>query len=68
MFSHAIDYAFDDKESGKHQAFQDNNHEKFVLNSEIPEILEKFGIDIHYILNDKNFPLRENKIPDICAR
>jgi len=66
-FSHTIDYIEDDKESQKDQSTQDKNHHKVIMNSEIPDILKHYGIDINYILDDKNFPLKENDLPDVCA-
>lgn len=64
-FSHCIDYVLAKK--AEEQAHQDNIFEEFVRKSEIPAVLKKDSIDIEYILNDKNFPLKERKLPDICA-
>jgi HD superfamily phosphohydrolase len=66
VFSHCIDYVLC-VDSGEKQEHQDNIFEKFVKNSDIPDILRKHGLDIDYILNDKNFPLKEKKLPDLCA-
>lgn len=66
-FSHAIDYVLGEKDQGKRLDHQDNIFEDFVRNSEIPKVLEKFNFDLDYILNEKNFPLKENDLPDICA-
>jgi uncharacterized protein len=66
VFSHCIDYV-DDHDSGATQDHQDNAHNDYVLNSEIPGVLEKYGLDVNFILDEKNFPLQENDIPDICA-
>ncbi len=65
-FSHCIDYFLDDG-SQKEQNHQDNVFEEFVRKSEIPEILGKYGFDLDYILDDKNFPLKERDLPDLCA-
>ncbi|GIW57621.1 MAG: hypothetical protein KatS3mg083_566 [Candidatus Dojkabacteria bacterium] len=65
-FSHCIDYVLDDG-SQKEQNHQDNVFEEFVRKSEIPEILGKYGFDLDYILDDKNFPLKERDLPDLCA-
>lgn len=65
-FSHCIDYALDAGSEAEHD-YQDNVFEEFVKKSEIPEILNKYGFDISYILNDENFPLKEKKLPDLCA-
>lgn len=65
-FSHAIDYVLDEGSEHEHN-HQDNIFEKYVLESEIPGILEKHDLDVTYILNEENFPLLENNLPDICA-
>ncbi|MCL5410931.1 MAG: HD domain-containing protein [Patescibacteria group bacterium] len=65
-FSHCIDYVLD---SGleTEQNHQDHIFDNYVKNSEIPSILKRYDIDVEYILSEKNFPLKENKLPDICA-
>ena len=65
-FSHVADYVFKEG-SEKTHSHQDNIHEEFVKNSEIAEIVKKYGFDLEYILNEKNFPLKEKNIPDLCA-
>jgi HD superfamily phosphohydrolase len=65
-FSHCADYIFAEG-SQKDQSHQDNIFDTFVSNSEIPSILLKYGLDLDYILDDNNFPLKENNLPDICA-
>jgi len=65
-FSHCIDYVIDGA-SPSEQDHQDNIFEKFVKKTDIPRILKKYGFNIDYILNDGNFPLKENKLPDLCA-
>ncbi len=65
-FSHCIDYVLDSG-SEKEQNHQDNIFDKFVRKTEIPEIIKKYGFDIDYILDDKNFPLKEKDLPDLCA-
>ena len=66
-FSHTYDYIMEGTEGQKKQNFQDSIHEKFVLKSDIPQILEKYGYDLNYILDDKNFSLKENNAPNICS-
>jgi len=66
IFSHAIDYALKEG-SEKDHSFHDKIHEEFVKKSEIPKILKKYGFDIDHILNNKNFPLKERPLPDLCA-
>jgi len=67
VFSHSTDYALRDGESAAKQDHQDNVFETFVKNSDIPGILLKHGLDVNYILDDRNFPLKEKKLPDLCA-
>jgi len=68
-FSHTIDYIAveDGHESQKNHSTQDDNHDAFIQSTEIPAILEKYSFDLNYILDDSNFPLKENELPDICA-
>lgn len=66
VFSHSIDYVLEDG-NGKEQNHQDNIFENFARNSDIPKILKKYGLDLDYILDDKNFPLKETSLPDLCA-
>ena len=65
-FSHAVDYVLSEG-SEKEQNHQDNYFEEYVLNSNIPKILEKHGFDASYVLDENNFPLLETKLPDLCA-
>ena len=66
VFSHCIDYVLD---SGSHteQNHQDNIFNEFVRKSDIPAILKNHSFDLDYILDDKNFPLKEKDLPDLCA-
>lgn len=63
VFSHCIDFLY-----GKEleQDFHETFREKIILNSEIPEILKKYGIEVEEIFKG-NFTLLDNKLPDICA-
>lgn len=65
-FSHCIDY-IGGIEGQKDQTHQDNMFEDFVRNSEIPTILQKYGFDLNYILDDSHFSLKETNIPDLCT-
>lgn len=66
VFSHCIDYALDVGSEKEHN-HQDNIFDDFVRKSEIPIILKKYNFDLAYILDDKNFPLKEKNLPDLCA-
>ncbi len=67
VFSHGVDYALREGEDAAKQSHQDDVFEAFVKKSDLPSILEKFGLDVDYILDDKNFPLKEKDSPDLCA-
>lgn len=66
VFSHSVDYALAEG-SEQDQDFQDNNHRGYVLESGIPDILERHGFDVERILDERNFLLLETELPDICA-
>lgn len=66
-FSHTYDYINESLEAQEKQDFQDSIHDKFVKNSDIKKILEKYGFNIDKILDDTNWTLKENSAPDICA-
>lgn len=65
-FSHCVDYvlAAGDPTNQNHQ---DNIHKDFIRHSAIPSILQRYGFDLDRILDDKNFPLKETNLPDLCA-
>jgi len=65
-FSHCIDYVLDAGSEKEHN-HQDNVFDDYIRKSEIPEILKKYNLDLDYILDDKNFPLKENDLPDLCS-
>jgi hypothetical protein len=66
VFSHCIDYALDSGSEKEHN-YQDNVFGIFVRKTEIPSILKKYKLDIKYILEESNFPLKERLLPDLCA-
>ena len=65
-FSHCIDHVLD-AGSEKEYSHQDNVFDEFIRKSEIPEILKKYNLDLEYILDDRNFPLKERDLPDLCT-
>ncbi|MDD4409080.1 MAG: hypothetical protein PHW52_00310 [Candidatus Pacebacteria bacterium] len=65
-FSHCIDYVLASGSQKDHD-LQDNIFVDFVLKTEIPSILRKYDFDVDYILDEKNFPLQERNLPDLCA-
>lgn len=62
-FSHVADFVFENEDHEYH----DNFLEDIVMDSEIPRILDRHGLDIDYILEEDNFPLLERDAPDLCA-
>ncbi|MDP3052385.1 MAG: HD domain-containing protein [bacterium] len=65
-FSHCIDYVLDSGSEKKHN-HQDNIFNSYVRKTEIPKIIKNHNFDLEYILDDKNFPLKEKDLPDLCA-
>ena len=65
-FSHCIDYVLNVGSEKEHN-HQDNVFDDYVKRSEIPAILKKYKFNLDYILDDKNFPLEERDLPDLCA-
>ncbi|RLE75469.1 MAG: hypothetical protein DRJ44_05745 [Thermoprotei archaeon] len=63
-FSHIIDHVFGRETTHDY-------HEKFykeiLSSSEIPAILDKYGLDINAIADLEKFNLLEREIPDLCA-
>lgn len=64
IFSHAGSRAFGDDRKQDHQ---DRIFVEFVKNTEILAILKKYNFAVGYILNEKNFPLKEKDLPALCA-
>lgn len=65
-FSHVADWVFSEGSNGV-EDFHDKLHKKFVKDTEIPKILERFNFSLERILDEENFTLLEKKIPDLCA-
>lgn len=65
-FSHCIDYVLDVGSEKEHN-HQDNVFDDYVKRSDIPVILKKYNFNLDYILDDKNFSLKEKDLPDLCA-
>ncbi|MFH0969713.1 MAG: HD domain-containing protein [Patescibacteria group bacterium] len=65
-FSHCIDYVLKNG-TERNQSHQDDIFKSHILKTEIPRILKEYKISLDYIFNDKNFPLKERNLPDICA-
>jgi len=65
-FSHVGDWVFSEGHKGK-EDYHNTIHENFVSGTDIPLLLHKHGFSSKRILDDENFPLLENNLPDICA-
>jgi len=64
-FSHLSTYAIQGKYKGKE--WHELQKEKFMKESGLFELLEELGFDPYFLIEEKNFPLLENSLPDICA-
>ncbi|MFQ3308552.1 MAG: HD superfamily phosphohydrolase [Candidatus Nanohaloarchaea archaeon] len=62
-FSHLVDFVFQTEKHDYHDDFLD----EIVYDSEIPEILERHGIDVEEVLDESNFKLLERDMPSLCA-
>jgi HD superfamily phosphohydrolase len=63
-FSHVIDYVFD---RARDQEYHEEQHKRIIMDSEIPGIVERGGLSVRRLIDEKNFPLLERDIPDFCA-
>lgn len=64
-FSHVADFTFG-SDHMKHD-YQDNRIAKAYELQGVNKILKKHRLNKNYILNEKNFPLAEKELPDLCA-
>jgi len=65
-FSHITDWVFADGKKGV-EDYHNSIHDKFVKRTNIPSLLVKYGFSSERALNEENYSLLENKIPDLCA-
>lgn len=64
VFSHTLDFLFNrNTEHDYHESF----HDKMILDSEIPSILEKNGMNVKDILDEEKFTILEKELPNLCA-
>ncbi len=63
-FSHIIDFVY--KSHGK-QNYHEQIKEKFLQDSNIPPILQKYNIDLRDVIDEQKFSLIEKELPDLCA-
>ena len=62
-FSHTVDFVYQTEDHDYHDDFL----EEIVVDSEIPEILERHGIDLEDVLDESRFGLLEQDSPLLCA-
>ncbi|PIZ44971.1 hypothetical protein CO180_03095 [candidate division WWE3 bacterium CG_4_9_14_3_um_filter_41_6] len=62
-FSHVIDFVVRTEKHDYHDKFTKN----IILNSKIPSILERNGVEIEKVLQKGNYNLLENELPDISV-
>ncbi|MFA6909372.1 MAG: HD domain-containing protein [Patescibacteria group bacterium] len=65
-FSHAIDYIHAEGSPSEH-SHQDNIHEEYLSQSELPALLNRYGYTLTELLDESQFPLKEQPLPDLCA-
>lgn len=63
-FSHVIDYVFNDSVA---QTVHEKFHTKVIFNSQIPNILRRYGLDLERVVDEHNFGILERSLPDLCA-
>jgi uncharacterized protein len=63
-FSHVVDWVLGD---GKTENFQDEQHEKTLKRSDVPEILRRYGLAVETVTDYHRFGLLERELPDLCA-
>lgn len=60
-FSHVVDFVMDDH----NQEYHDRFLKQVVLSSDIPAICQKYGLDIHKVLQKENYYLLDNRTPEL---
>ncbi|MCL4869871.1 MAG: HD domain-containing protein [Anaerolineae bacterium] len=63
-FSHVIDYVFDGHDE---QSYHDREKERYLAQTDVPQILTGFGYDWRLFLEEEDFPLLEQPSPRLCA-
>lgn len=63
-FSHVIDYVFNGHNS---QSYHDDKKADYILQTDIPEVLRRYGYDWNQFLHEEDFSLLEQPAPALCA-
>ena len=62
-FSHVVDFVFGGSTMG---TFHEEFHKEVVMNSAIPEIIERHGFSLDELLDKHKYHLLERDLPDMC--
>jgi len=63
-FSHVIDYVFDNHDG---QSYHDEHKEEYVIQTDLPELLAKYGYNWRCFLQEDDFLILEQPSPRLCA-
>ncbi len=62
-FSHVVDFVFPNRA----QDYHERHREVFVAASDLPEVLERHGLDWRRVSDADNYSLLEQPLPGLCA-
>lgn len=62
-FSHVIDFVLD----YENQDYHEEIFEEVISQSDILEILERYDIDVEKVMDESNWKILEQPLPDLCA-
>jgi hypothetical protein len=62
-FSHVVDFVFPNRE----HVYHEEHREAMILNSDLPAILARHGLDWRTVTDAENFSLLEQPLPRLCA-
>ena len=63
-FSHLVDWVIGNREK---EDYQDKNLQRIVSLSAIPEILQRYGLNLEKVIDIKQYSLLEKPAPNLCA-
>ncbi|KGX84949.1 HD domain-containing protein [Pontibacillus marinus] len=62
-FSHVIDFVLD----YENQDYHEEIFEEVISQSDIPEILERYDFSVEKVMDEENWKILEQPLPDLCA-
>ncbi len=62
-FSHVIDFVLD----YENQDYHEEIFEEVISQSDIPEILERYDFNVEKVIDESNWKILEQPLPDLCA-